>query len=199
MSYTLIDTHCHIASESLYERIDEVMANAKANNVDEFLVVCTHFESFKRAKEIQKKYANIKIAFGFHPSDLYDFNEEDYLKLEEIVKNKEIVCLGEIGLDYHWDTVTKADQKVGFIRQIEIANKYNMPIIPCVINYRPRTGIYRLFGSQNEPLIHVTIGEPIFPNTQLPRGSEVERLRQTTHQTMCHMAGITHNTWHANM
>ena len=80
-----------------------------------------------------------------------------------------------------------------------MAYKYNMPIIPCVINYRPRTGIYRLFGSQNEPLTHVTIGEPIFPNTLLPRGSEVERLRQTTHQTMCRMAGITHNTWPANM
>ena len=80
-----------------------------------------------------------------------------------------------------------------------MAYKYNMPIIPCVINYRPRTGIYRLFGSKNEPLTHVTIGEPIFPNTQLPRGNEVERLRQTTHQTMCRMAGITHNTWPANM
>ena len=129
MSYTLIDTHCHISCSRLYERIDEVMANAKANNVNEYLVVCTDFDSFEKAKEIQKNYDNIKIAFGFHPSDLYDFNDEDYLKLEEIVKNKEISCLGEIGLDYHWDTVTKEDQKVGFIRQIEIANKYNMPII----------------------------------------------------------------------
>lgn len=129
MNYTLIDTHCHITSESLYTRIDEVMENAKNNNVDEMLVVCTHFKSYARAKALQKQYPNIKIALGFHPSDLYDFNEEDYVQLEEIVKNKEIDCLGEIGLDYHWDSVTKEDQKIGFVRQIEIANKYNMPII----------------------------------------------------------------------
>ena len=96
---------------------------------------------------------------------------------------------------WDWYKPIRPFQKGAF----SMAYKYNMPIIPCVINYRPRTGIYRLFGSQNEPLTHVTIGEPIFPNTLLPRGSEVERLRQTTHQTMCCMAGITHNTWHATM
>lgn len=129
MSYTLIDTHCHITSDSLYERIEEVMENAHRNNVKEMLVVCTDFVSYKRAKEVQAKYEGIKIAFGFHPSDLYDFKEEDYIRLEELVKNKEIDVLGEIGLDYYWDNVAREDQKVGFIRQIEIANKYNMPIV----------------------------------------------------------------------
>lgn len=128
MSYTLIDTHCHITSDRLYERIEEVMENAKASNIKEMLVVCTDFISYERAIELKSKYEGIKIAFGFHPSDLYNFNEEDYLRLEEIVKNKEIDVLGEIGLDYYWDNVSKEDQKVGFIRQIEIANKYHMPI-----------------------------------------------------------------------
>ena len=129
MSYTLIDTHCHITSERLYERIEEVMQNAKSHSVEEMLVVCTHFKSFERAKELQKKYTGIKIALGFHPSDLYDFKEEDYVRLEEVLKNNEVDALGEIGLDYYWDSVTKEDQKVGFIRQIELANKYHMPMI----------------------------------------------------------------------
>lgn len=129
MSYTLIDTHAHITSESLYTRIEEIMENAKANQVEEMLVVCTHFKSYERAKEVQKIYPGIKVALGFHPSDLYDFKEEDYIRLEEVIKNGEIDALGEIGLDYHWDDVGKEDQKIGFIRQIKLANKYNMPII----------------------------------------------------------------------
>ena len=93
MSYSLMDTHCHITCDTLYERIEEVLENAKENKVETMLVVCTDFISFARAKEIAKTHAGIKIALGFHPSDLYDFKEEDYLRLEEIVKNKEIDAL----------------------------------------------------------------------------------------------------------
>lgn len=129
MSYGLIDSHCHITCDELYERIDEVMNNAKMNHVERMLVICTHFNEFERAKTLQKQYANIDIAMGFHPSDLYDFSEDDYIRLELLLKNKEIVALGEIGLDYHWDDVAHEDQKVGFIRQIELANTYHVPIL----------------------------------------------------------------------
>lgn len=77
--------------------------------------------------------------------------------------------------------------------------KYNMPIVPCAVTYRKRTGFYRYLGSPDEPLITVVIGEPIFPDTTQPRASETERLLQTTHQTLCHLAGITHNTWPASL
>lgn len=73
--------------------------------------------------------------------------------------------------------------------------KYGMPILPCVITFRPRTGIYRLFGSKDEPLLTVTIGEPLFPDTSQPRHEEVERLRQQSFASMLDMAGIVHNTW----
>lgn len=129
MGYTLIDTHCHITSDVLYERIEEVMQNAKENQVDRLLVVCISFKDYERGLKLQEKYSNIDLALGFHPSDLYDFNEDDYKRLEEIIASNKIVALGEIGLDYHWDTVTKEDQRNGFIRQIEIANTYQIPII----------------------------------------------------------------------
>lgn len=73
------------------------------------------------------------------------------------------------------------------------AYKYNMPILPCVITYRERTGLYKLTGKT--PLIQVEIGEPVFPDTTHPRAAETERLRTATHEQMCRMAGITHNTW----
>lgn len=78
-----------------------------------------------------------------------------------------------------------------------MAYKYNMPLLPCVISYRPRTGIYRLFGPKNEPLITVHICEPILPDTTRPRKEEVERLRQEAHAAMVRAAGITHNPWTA--
>ena len=73
--------------------------------------------------------------------------------------------------------------------------KYNMPLLPCVITYRERTGIYRLFGKKSLPLLQVEIGAPIIPDRTAPRGQEVERLREEAHHTMERMAGIIHNSW----
>ena len=75
--------------------------------------------------------------------------------------------------------------------------KYNKPILPCVITFRERKGIYRLFGTKEIPLLTVTIGEPIFPDTTQPRKTEVDRLREVAHNQMIKMAGITHNPWPA--
>ena len=76
-----------------------------------------------------------------------------------------------------------------------MAYKYRMPIIPCAVTYRERTGIWRLLGPKDEPLVQVVIGEPIFPDETAPRAKETERLLQTTHETICRLAGIEKNSW----
>ncbi len=76
--------------------------------------------------------------------------------------------------------------------------KYNKPLLPCVITFRERTGIYRLFGKKDMPLLTITIGEPILPDTTQPRKTEVERLREVAHNQMTKMAGISHNPWPAS-
>lgn len=50
-------------------------------------------------------------------------------ELESIINNKKIVAIGEIGLDYYWNKENKELQKNIFINQIELANKYNLPIV----------------------------------------------------------------------
>ena len=126
---TLIDTHCHITCDSLFPRVHEVIEQAKAHHVERLLVVCTDWKSFERAKQLQLHEDMIDVAMGFHPSDLYNFSKADYDRLEALLQNDEIIALGEIGLDYHWDTVSKEDQKKGFIQQIRLANKYHKPIL----------------------------------------------------------------------
>ncbi|MBR1928276.1 MAG: 1-acyl-sn-glycerol-3-phosphate acyltransferase [Paludibacteraceae bacterium] len=78
-----------------------------------------------------------------------------------------------------------------------MAYKYNMPILPCVITFRERKGIYKLFGKASEPLLSITIGEPILPDTTKNRKIEVDNLRQKAHLQMQKMAGIENNTWPA--
>lgn len=72
--------------------------------------------------------------------------------------------------------------------------KYKIPIVPMVITYRERTGFYKLFN-KNMPLFTITVGEPIFPNLDLPRKDSVDELRDRVHAKMVEMAGITENPW----
>ncbi|MCQ2335861.1 MAG: 1-acyl-sn-glycerol-3-phosphate acyltransferase [Paludibacteraceae bacterium] len=76
-----------------------------------------------------------------------------------------------------------------------MAYKYNIPILPINISYRKRTGIYRLFGKKETPLLTLTIGEPIFPDITRPHKDEVDRLLRESHAAMCEMAGIEENPW----
>ncbi|MBR5028342.1 MAG: 1-acyl-sn-glycerol-3-phosphate acyltransferase [Bacteroidales bacterium] len=78
-----------------------------------------------------------------------------------------------------------------------MAYKYNMPIVPMCITFRERKGIYKLLGKASEPLLTITIGEPIFPNTQNHRKDEVDRLLHLSHSTLLNLAGISKNSWPA--
>lgn len=84
------------------------------------------------------------------------------------------------------------------IGAFNMAYKYNLPIIPCVITYRERKGFYKLFRT-DEPLLTIHIGEPILPDTSRSRKEESVRLREVAHAEMLRMAGIIHNPWPAAM
>ena len=92
---------------------------------------------------------------------------------------------------WDWYKPVRPFQKGAFT----MAYKYNKPIIPFAVTYRERTGIWRLFGPKDEPLTQVTVGAPIYPDTTKPRAEETVRLLQQTHEAVCRLAGIEHNTW----
>jgi len=66
---------------------------------------------------------------GIQPSEIDDNYLETLEFIEEHINDVKIVAVGEIGLDYHYDDVDKNLQKEIFRRQLEIANKYNKPVI----------------------------------------------------------------------
>ncbi|MBO4740738.1 MAG: 1-acyl-sn-glycerol-3-phosphate acyltransferase [Bacteroidales bacterium] len=75
--------------------------------------------------------------------------------------------------------------------------KYNMPRVPMCITFRERKGIYKLLGKTDEPLLTITVGEPIIPDTKNHRKDEVDRLLHISHTTLVQMAGIYKNSWPA--
>lgn len=92
-----------------------------------------------------------------------------------------------------WYSALRPFQKGAFT----MAYKYNMPIVPVTISFRERKGIFKLFAPANEPLIDVTIGEPLMPDTTQARKVEVDRLLTATHAQMLAQMGIVENPWPA--
>jgi len=123
-----IDVHCHLDSES-YDNIDEVISSSLENNVGKLIFNGYNMKSNLEVLNLIKEYDCVYGAIGFHPNDLDDITDDDYLFLEDNIKNNKIVAIGEIGLDYHYEDTDKENQKKHFIRQLELARKYDMPVI----------------------------------------------------------------------
>ena len=127
----LYDTHCHLNSQMLIKNFDEIIKICQQKKI---ILNCvgTNYKDSCIAVAQAKKYPNIiKAAIGIHPYEIQ--NISDIKRLEELyLSNKEyIVAWGEIGLDYYQkpNNETIKQQKLFFIQQIKLANKYNLPII----------------------------------------------------------------------
>lgn len=132
----LCDTHCHIYKE-YYDNIDEILKKCEENGVIRFINNACNFENSLEVLELSKKYKNMYCVIGLHPEE--DLNDID--KVLELIKdnidNNKMIGIGEIGLDYYWNKDNKGKQKEVFIKQLEFAQKYNLPV---VIHSRESTG-----------------------------------------------------------
>ncbi len=125
-----LDSHCHINDDALYPIRDEVISRAKEAGVDKILIIGWDVESSKKAVAIAREYEGVYAAVGIHPENLDGDLDEALKEIEELASDDKVVAIGEIGLDYHWfhETNHREKQKIWFIKQIELANKLNLPI-----------------------------------------------------------------------
>ena len=123
----LVDTHCHIFSE-YYDDIDEVVMRARDAGITMLIVNGIDRRTNEEVLELVKKYDIVYGALGFQPEVAESVIDDDFRFIEEHINDDKIVAVGEIGLDYHYD-VDKEKQKNVFKRQLEIAKKYNKPVI----------------------------------------------------------------------
>lgn len=125
----LFDTHAHLNAEQFDTDLEEVIARAKAEEVERIVVVGFDKPTITRAMELIEEYDFIYAAIGWHPVDAIDMTEEDLSWIKELSFHEKVVAIGEMGLDYHWDKSPKDVQKEVFRKQIALAKEVNLPII----------------------------------------------------------------------
>ncbi len=126
----MIDTHIHLSHEQYNEDLPEIIKAAKAKGVEEVVLIGCDHESILKSIQIHHKYPEFtKLAVGWHPVDVRDFNIKELELIKETIKKEDVVAIGEIGLDYHWYPEEKTEQIKLFELQIELAQSLGLPII----------------------------------------------------------------------
>ena len=128
----LIDSHCHIDSDSFDEDRNEVVQRARDAGVVAMLNIGTgdpHSNDFRKAVAVAEKYENVFASVGVHPHDakLYDDKAEEHLV--ELAKAEKVIAWGEIGLDFYYDHSPRDVQREILRRQIRTARELGLPII----------------------------------------------------------------------
>lgn len=116
-----IDTHCHLEKKEY--NVEEIIKNIENNII---IVSGYNDESNIEVIELIDRYPNVYGTIGIHPSDIKTSNISI---VEKYVNHSKIVGIGEIGLDYHYGKEDIELQKEMFIKQIDIARKYNKPVV----------------------------------------------------------------------
>jgi len=124
-----IDTHAHLFYPNFNGEVDQVIERAKNAGVDYMIVPGTNLATSIQAIELADKYDCVYASIGVHPHDSKEWDDSIVSKMEELAKNKKIVAIGEIGLDYYYDFSPREIQIKAFKSQIQLALKLNLPII----------------------------------------------------------------------
>ena len=143
----LFDTHVHLNADQFIEDREETINRALEAGVTKMVVVGFDEETIRLAIEIAETYDFIYAAVGWHPVDAIDYKESHLEWLEELTKHEKVVALGEMGLDYYWDTSPKDIQADVFRKQIHLAKKVNMPII--IHNREATADIIKILQEEN--------------------------------------------------
>lgn len=156
----IIETHIHL-NHKQYDDIDEVVARAKEAGVTHIIDVGCEAPALDRSIAISEKYENIKSSIGIHPVDVSTRTDEIMAKVESLLTHPQVIAVGEIGLDYHWYPEQKDEQIKLFKEQMELAVKYQLPVIihsrdayedclEIVKQYPTVTGVIHSFSADYE-------------------------------------------------
>lgn len=132
------DSHCHLDDERFDEDREKLIVEIKRADITKFVSAGYSVEGSIKGVALAKTYAYIYTTCGISPNDIPQTEEELWKNIEQIenlvqdnLQYKKIVAIGEIGLDYYWekDLQRRELQKQAFIKQIEMANRFDLPIV----------------------------------------------------------------------
>lgn len=159
MLNNIFDSHAHYDSERFINNVDEILKQQVENGVKYIANIGSSLETSRTTATLCDKYSFIYGAVGVHPDDALSVDENCLLELEKLTKNEKIRAIGEIGVDYFYETIPREDQIKAFEKQLSLAKDLDMPVIihtrdafddtlRILKKYRPKGVVHCFSGSK---------------------------------------------------
>ena len=155
------DSHCHLTSDALAPQLPGVLQRARDANVTQILNIGDTVESSRAALAqilIAKEYEiEIKTSAGVHPQNALEFCFDSTLGvLREIAADKNVVAIGEIGLDFVYDDnhekfpgASRELQAKVFRAQLDLAIELDLPVV--IHNREADEAILKIIAEYSQP------------------------------------------------
>lgn len=125
----LVDSHCHLDLEPFDADRDLVVNRARAAGVQRIVTPGIDLQQCRQAVDLAARYPEVYLAMGIHPNSSGDFTSAAIDELRTLAAHPKVVAIGEIGLDYYWQKVDHAQQRLAFQAQLTLAADLGLPVI----------------------------------------------------------------------
>ena len=128
----MLDTHIHIDEEAYAPDREEVIARQREAGVEAMLIPGVNAASIEGILDIARRHPGYCYpALGLHPQDVTADWQTQWAVIEQAIRahRDELVAIGEIGLDYYWDTTYKSEQQELFRLQLALAQELHLPVM----------------------------------------------------------------------
>jgi TatD DNase family protein len=132
---TLTDTHCHLDLPNFDGDRAEVLLRAEQAGVTRILIPGLHYRSSQSVIHLAAGDARLHAAIGIHPTEACGAGPSTMRELRSLGNHPKVKAIGEIGLDYHWDSAPHSQQQAVLIEQLSLAADLKLPV---VIHFREK-------------------------------------------------------------
>ena len=126
----LFDTHAHMDDCRFDADRESILTDMKNHHIHYLMNIGCDAASSINSVKMAEQYPFVYASVGSHPDDA-DAISDDLIALYRDLcqKHPRVKAIGEIGLDYHYEDIPRAQQRVCFVRQMELARELNLPVI----------------------------------------------------------------------
>ena len=125
----IFETHAHYEDEAFDEDRRELLESLPKQNIEYVVNISSGIKTVEQSINLAENYDYIYASVGIHPGETMLLDEERFLWLNEKANHPKVLAVGEIGLDYYWDTPDRDIQKEWFIKQMEMAKEIDKPLV----------------------------------------------------------------------
>ena len=125
----IFDTHAHYDDAAFDEDRETLLASFPGNGIGAVIDAASTVSSIREVLVLAEKWPFVYGAVGVHPDEIRDLDETVFAEISALCDHGKVAAVGEIGLDYHWNSGNKPEQRDWFARFIDLGRRRQLPLI----------------------------------------------------------------------